>query len=167
MADYLQGRIQGYWCDKVMRWLHGGDWHCFAHASIAGACAKRVHAGLNAWRVRKSEFYRCALDCSGSCRPGESAEVNAVGVITTDVIATGVIAMKAIAMGVIVDAHVVHCGWLLHSQAWMAQKPLLMFRRRCSPAFSITALSPLAERRRQPLLPMLSPTAALVELPLS
>jgi hypothetical protein len=45
------------------------------------------------------------------------------------------------------------------------QKPLLMLTLRSSPPFSIKALSPLAERRRQPLLPMLSPTAALVELP--
>jgi hypothetical protein len=44
------------------------------------------------------------------------------------------------------------------------QKPLLMLTLRCSLPFSITALSPLAERNRQPLLPMLSPAAALVEL---
>ena len=48
-----------------------------------------------------------------------------------------------------------------------AQKPLLMLMRCCTPSRSITAESPLAECSRQPLLPIDSPVAALVELPSS
>ena len=40
-----------------------------------------------------------------------------------------------------------------------------MLMRRVTPARSITAESPEADCRRQPLLPMPSPTRALVELP--
>ena len=47
----------------------------------------------------------------------------------------------------------------------MAQKPLLMLMRCCTPWRSITAESPLADCSRQPLLPIDSPAAALVELP--